>query len=442
MLAFAKVVEGPEQAHSLRSRWPWLALFGVLTGCAMGTKLTGWFVPIPFLAWVILYRDRRGVVALVIGMLLALCLLVVLIPPWWHNPVLGLDRFFQSNLSRATTTPLKTLFLGTIYETPTGSLPWYNTLVWTVLVTPVGFLAAGVLGCCAGCCRGREDTAGVAVPCSLGVSHDPAGLAAYARSRRSPSVPAGLRHARPAGRPRGGIARAPSGRLGSIADRPGGHRRRLERRAHDARAAILLQPLDRRIAGCGEPGHGADLLLGLASAGDPRLAELAHDDRSESEVFTLSDFLALSPSDTSLAPGILPYEPGQWTWYVMQNRPGAMPKLERDLIAHGHPAKVFSKWGVPLLWVFPYHEVEAWQSGKLAALTGIDGPVGTSVTRSVLVDGSFSDSTACSTRVSPCWAWASSGSRPMARRYQARASSRRFSDSQISPSLKKSLGSV
>ena len=48
----------------------------------------------------------------------------------------------------------------------------------------------------------------------------------------------------------------------------------------------------------------------------------------------------------------------------MQNRPGAMRQMERDLIAHGHPAKVFSKWGVPLLWVFPYHEVEAWQSGK------------------------------------------------------------------------------
>ena len=67
VLSFAKVVEGPEQARSLRSRWPWLTLFGLLTGCAMGTKLTGWFLPIPFLAWVMLYRDRRGLLALVIG---------------------------------------------------------------------------------------------------------------------------------------------------------------------------------------------------------------------------------------------------------------------------------------------------------------------------------------------------------------------------------------
>ena len=29
---------------------------------------------------------------------------------------------------------------------PKQSLPWYNTIVWTVLVTPVGFLVMGVLG--------------------------------------------------------------------------------------------------------------------------------------------------------------------------------------------------------------------------------------------------------------------------------------------------------
>jgi hypothetical protein len=77
--------------------------------------------------------------ALAVGTLLALVVLVLLIPPWWHNPVAGLEQFFQSNLTRAKTTPLKTLFLGTIYETPTGSLPWYNTALWTLFVTPVGF---------------------------------------------------------------------------------------------------------------------------------------------------------------------------------------------------------------------------------------------------------------------------------------------------------------
>ncbi len=63
--------------------------------------------------------------------------------------------------------------------------------------------------------------------------------------------------------------------------------------------------------------------------------------------------------------GILPSDPGDWTWYVLQNRPGALRVMDRDLIARGHPVKVYSKWGIPLLWVFPYSDVEAWQQGGL-----------------------------------------------------------------------------
>src|SRR5262249_11358689 len=56
---------------------------------------------------------------------------------------------------------------------------------------------------------------------------------------------------------------------------------------------------------------------------------------------------------------ILPNEPGDWAWYVLQNRPGAFQQMERDLVARGRPAMVYQKWGVPLLWVFPYRDVEA-----------------------------------------------------------------------------------
>jgi 4-amino-4-deoxy-L-arabinose transferase-like glycosyltransferase len=139
LLAFARAVQGNGEYGSNNPTWSWVAFFGVLIACAMGTKLTGWFLPLPFLLWVIIFRDRRGLLALVVGTLLALVVLVLLIPPWWQNPVAGLEQFFQSNLTRAKTTPLKTLFLGTIYETPTGSLPWYDTALWTLFVTPVGF---------------------------------------------------------------------------------------------------------------------------------------------------------------------------------------------------------------------------------------------------------------------------------------------------------------
>jgi hypothetical protein len=61
--------------------------------------------------------------------------------------------------------------------------------------------------------------------------------------------------------------------------------------------------------------------------------------------------------------GIMPHEPGPYTWYVLQNRPGAFRAVERELVAHGNPATVYAKWGVPLVWVYPYQLVEDQQRG-------------------------------------------------------------------------------
>ena len=40
---------GPRRAGP--PRWGWVVVFGVLAGWAADTKLTGWFLPLPFLAW-------------------------------------------------------------------------------------------------------------------------------------------------------------------------------------------------------------------------------------------------------------------------------------------------------------------------------------------------------------------------------------------------------
>jgi hypothetical protein len=69
---------------------------------------------------------------------------------------------------------------------------------------------------------------------------------------------------------------------------------------------------------------------------------------------------------------ILPTEPGVWAWYVVQNRPGDLRQIERDLIAHRRPAAVFRKWGVPLLWVFPYRVVDAWEKRRLTPPSSVD----------------------------------------------------------------------
>ena len=110
---FANVVDAVPAQRRPRGRWLECALFGVLLGFAAGTKLTGWFVPIPFLAWSILYRSRLGFRALAVGAIIAPLALLAIMPPWWNEPLVGLFRFFNSNLSRSQTVTIPVRFLGT-----------------------------------------------------------------------------------------------------------------------------------------------------------------------------------------------------------------------------------------------------------------------------------------------------------------------------------------
>src|SRR5579883_550872 len=53
IVVFARAVEptrtgAPGEA---RLRWLWTTVFGLILGCAAATKLTGWFLPLPFLVW-------------------------------------------------------------------------------------------------------------------------------------------------------------------------------------------------------------------------------------------------------------------------------------------------------------------------------------------------------------------------------------------------------
>ena len=152
ILAFAKAVEREGRSPG----WGWVVGFGVLCGWAADSKLTGWFLPLPFFVWAALYRDRRAWLTLVVGGIVAVVVLFGFNPCWWLEPVSGVERFLRSNLTRGKTIPIPVLFLGRVYDTPRESLPWYNTLVWTVLVTPVGFLMLGIIGAGVGLVAGAR----------------------------------------------------------------------------------------------------------------------------------------------------------------------------------------------------------------------------------------------------------------------------------------------
>ena len=177
---------------SLRSP-RWIVAFGLLLGLAAGTKFTGWFAVAPPLAWAILYewmpRAYHSVARLTIGgpsrvihqdpqvawtatrivalgTVIAAITLYAVQPPWWSDPVWGVERFLTSNLSRDKSIPVPSLYLGKVYP---FSLPWHNTLVLTAVTTPVLVLALGLVGIGSALARFRSNPEGLLWVLSWGV---------------------------------------------------------------------------------------------------------------------------------------------------------------------------------------------------------------------------------------------------------------------------------
>lgn len=363
LLAFAAAVEPGSDGAPGPIRWSRAILFGLLLAAALGTKLTGWLLPIPCLVWCVAYRDRRGLIVLATGGLVGLIGVILLIPPWWHDPILGLVRFFGSNLSRAETMRIQTMFLGTIYETPNGSLPWYNTLVWTVMVTPMGFLALGAIGVARAIREARRDAVG-----ALFLAH----WVFLMGLRAMPHTPGhdGVRQFLPAfgvlALLAGPGAAAVVGRL-----RRWGRALVVLAVVEGAASVAIMMPVPLSyyspIVG-GLPGASR---LGMEptfywDALTPEVLDWlnAHTPPGGKVRFARYPTSWLYLRQTGrLRPGILPTEPGDWAWYVLQNRPGQFRPADRALIARGHPAKVYRKCGVPLTWVFPAREVEEFERG-------------------------------------------------------------------------------
>ncbi len=136
---------------------PW---FGLALGLAFCAKFTGWLAVVPLAVWCALYREWRSARTLAVGVPIALAAFVLANPPLWSDPAGGLRTFFDLNLHRGQQPGINvtTWFLGHMYDL-NHPLPWYNTLVWTVVtVTPI-VLLLGVIGIVASVRRWRSDRA-------------------------------------------------------------------------------------------------------------------------------------------------------------------------------------------------------------------------------------------------------------------------------------------
>jgi hypothetical protein len=358
VVVFAQAVIAQSCLAPAGIRWGWTVTFGLILGCAAATKLTGWFIPLPFFAWALLYRNSNGFKTLCMAAFVGLIVLLALMPPWWRGPVSGIVRFFESNLNRAKSIPIQVQFLGTTYNTPRQSLPWYNTLLLTAIVTPIGFLLFGVAGLWAAIRFRRDEPLGLLI----------AGHWAFLLILRAlPGAPGhdGVRLFLPASgllALLGGFSVKVLVDRGKIWVRVAAAVALLE----GAMSVALMMPVPLSYF---SPVIGG--LQGAASSGmEPTyywdalgpearrwLAERTPPGRTIVFRTFPTSWLYLREVG-ELPKQLAPIDPGLPLWVVVQNRPGAFSEDDRKLVESGRPAYTVTKLGVPLVWIFPASEFE------------------------------------------------------------------------------------
>ena len=348
-LAFARAVESPRYRL-------WSVALGLLMGWAADTKLTGWFLPIPLLAWSAIHRSRRGLLVLLIAAVVAPPVAVAFNPAYWADPIGGVVRFLRSNLTRDRTIPIPVLFLGKVVMTPNASLPWYNTLLLTAIVTPIGILSLAILGVFRAFTRLRVDT----LP-SLFVLQ----WAFLLTLRALPNTPGhdGVRQFLPAF----GMLALAAG-LGASAIM--GWLPRFGRAVvilsiiEGAASVALMMPVPLSYYSPMTGGLPGASRLGMEPTyywdglSPEAIAFLNNNTPAGGRVaFATFPTSWLYLRRQGILGAKLPTDgPGAVAWYVLQNRPGAFRPEDKILANGGKPAFVASKLGVPLVWIFPVDE--------------------------------------------------------------------------------------
>ncbi len=144
--------------------WRWSVAWGLALGATLSAKFTGWLAPLPFIAWMLLYRDIRALRALGIAAPVALGVFWALNPRLWHAPWDGFRTFLHLNLHRGENLDynISTLFLGRMYNLDYPP-PWHNALTWTAVTVLPFTVVWGVVGWYQAAKRWRTDSMAVLV---------------------------------------------------------------------------------------------------------------------------------------------------------------------------------------------------------------------------------------------------------------------------------------
>jgi hypothetical protein len=120
-------------------------LLGTVLGLTTATKFTGWLAWAPTALVQLARRNRAAARQLLMVAALGLLTFYAVNPPLWFSPFSGMGEHFHRSLDRANTLNISTQFLGRIYNV-TNPLPWYNTIVWLALATPLPTFVLGIAG--------------------------------------------------------------------------------------------------------------------------------------------------------------------------------------------------------------------------------------------------------------------------------------------------------
>jgi len=119
-----------------------LAIVGF--GLAISTKFTGLLVPLPIVAWALVYHRRRDAVTALLAIGVgALAVAYLSNPLAWHNPTEALWELVKESLERGSVVPIASYYLGTAF---TFELPWHHAIVMTLVTIPIGILILALWG--------------------------------------------------------------------------------------------------------------------------------------------------------------------------------------------------------------------------------------------------------------------------------------------------------
>jgi hypothetical protein len=326
---------------------------------------------VPFIVWASLAANRQIWLVLLISAFVGVLTFYLFNPPFWGDPVRGIARFLASNLSRSETIPLPVLFLGKVIKTPLQSLPWYNTLLWTAVCTPVGILALSITGG-AWSVRGMigskswprmVDSRWGVLP-SLALVN----AAFFLVLRALPHTPGhdGIRLFLPA--------------FGCLALLAGFGAARVKERFQSWGIAFVGTAFVEGVVGLFlifpvPLSYYSPLVGGLPGAAKLGFEPTYYWDAFDQQTITwLNDH---TPPGGSIAFAMFPRSAGYLhrtgrlrpeaiaaddadsaNWLVLQNRPGMFRPIDRRLLEEAQPAHVVKKCGVPLLFVFAGSDVE------------------------------------------------------------------------------------